>query len=74
MWLRAALVALLGLSPIRFGDTIQAHGLFNPGASLRGIGLNTKDKPGGITTWAAPSVGPSGAKNWRLPILVFRRN
>ena len=67
----AALLALLALSSIRFGDAKQVTDLFNPGSALCGSGVQTKDKLGLIMTWAFPLLGLTNRVDLSKPILDF---
>ena len=72
--LYAAMVALLALSSLRFGDTKQVQGVFNSGTALCGGGVNTKDKSGRVMTWVAPLIGLAGIENWTRPMFDFGKN
>ena len=70
--LYCALFAILALSSLRFGDTVQIEKLFDSGSAIFGIIVNNKDKTGELMTCATPLSGLSGDKNWAEPIFDFR--
>ena len=65
-----SLICLQVFASLRYVDTTQVSGLWLSNAALVGTSIDTKDRDGGIMTWATPLSGTLGVK-WSTPLMEY---